>query len=289
MQLGTLNTVFNLIVATMWFRIWNDNDRSAHFNPFLGPIFSFTEPVLNFLRPALLGAPDRIIATIMTVVLLVFRGLVMPTDMAWELQFGFEWRLPHAASVGYAVAFSFASFFIFLFKLWGLTLLYCWRSGPRGNSGETLNAFAIPFTRTKMELRPLVLAMFGLFIAALINAAGHPSARLMLLNIPPVEPAGAIALPAYLISTLAAWADVLEVLTSVVVLCIIGSLIGMFTNAPAIMMMCREWLDFLLGPLGRRRFTIGMFDLTPLLFILVVGFVHQLLNGILLASYSSLL
>jgi uncharacterized protein YggT (Ycf19 family) len=50
-------------------------------------------------------------------------------------------------------------------------------------------------------------------------------------------------------------------------------------------MACREWTDTLLGPLRRYPLRIGMIDLSPLIYIVVLGLVQGFLHAILLSSY----
>ena len=61
----------------------------------------------------------------------------------------------------------------------------------------------------------------------------------------------------------------------------------MFGHSHAIMVFCREWMDLLLGPLRRYPMRLGMLDLTPLIFIILLRLVHSLLMALLWTSYQS--
>ncbi len=69
---------------------------------------------------------------------------------------------------------------------------------------------------------------------------------------------------------------------------IIGSWVAMFTGAHGLMMFCRNWTDTLMGPLRRYPLRIGPLDLTPIVMIFLLEFIHGFLMGILLKSYTKL-
>ena len=54
------------------------------------------------------------------------------------------------------------------------------------------------------------------------------------------------------------------------------------------MHFCRTWIDFLMGPLRRYPLRIGMLDLTPIIMIFALDFLHRFMMGILARSYLKL-
>ena len=82
--------------------------------------------------------------------------------------------------------------------------------------------------------------------------------------------------------------SVLMLMQTLMIFCIIGSWIGMFARSSEAMALCRDGIDFLLGPLRTRRLMIGAFDLSALVFILVVGFLHGVMFALLSSSLQAL-
>jgi uncharacterized protein YggT (Ycf19 family) len=54
------------------------------------------------------------------------------------------------------------------------------------------------------------------------------------------------------------------------------------------MVVSRDWLDFLLGPLRNLPLRIGMFDLTPIVMIFALDWAHRLIMAVLMGSYLKL-
>jgi uncharacterized protein YggT (Ycf19 family) len=91
------------------------------------------------------------------------------------------------------------------------------------------------------------------------------------------------------LSALAAWTDVLHIIRSLMIVLIIGSWVSMFTQSHALMMFCRDWIDFIIGPLRRYPLRLGPIDLTPIVMIFALELLHKVLMSILLASYNKLI
>jgi len=53
-------------------------------------------------------------------------------------------------------------------------------------------------------------------------------------------------------------------------------------------MLCRDWINLLLGPLRRYPVKIGMFDLSPIIFFFAIGIAHTLLMSVIFAAYNTL-
>jgi uncharacterized protein YggT (Ycf19 family) len=291
MQYGTWDTLFNILVLLFWFGLWiHEDDRRLYFNPYLTPLARASGGAIQFLRPVFFGLSARAIAAAAIGFLLVLRGLAAPAQpAAWIVRFGFEIRQPAGSAIPASLLFSVLSFAIFLFKLWGLSLLFA--PTPRslaGHSAQTVHELARPFTRLRPEFRPVALLGFGIVIAAALNAAGAPSDSPFsaLTGTLGRSPAWALR---YAISTLAAWVDLLLLVRSTLLVLIIGSWIGTFTGAVGIAAFCRDWTDLLLGPLRRYPIRFGLFDLTPLVVLLAIQYlVYPILMGILLVAYGAL-
>jgi uncharacterized protein YggT (Ycf19 family) len=290
MQIGMLDSLYNMLLLVFWFRIWTDKDRNLFFNPYLAPFGRLSDSAVAFLRPVFRKIPDRLIAATALVFLIVFRGLAMPQDIEWELVFGIQLR-SQTNSLSY-LYFSFLSFAMFLFTIWGISLIYV-RTEKRSSSDHatgTLYYLSRPFSDIKPELRPATLLAVGIVLAILFNSAGRPAlARFAGMTLPPDiyvrQPGLTALLMKSTVEALAAWVQVLPAIRSMLLILIIGSWVAMFASAQSLMVLCRGWIDFLLGPLRRYPIRIGMIDLTPIVFFIGVGFAFQFLMSILTASY----
>lgn len=181
--------------------------------------------------------------------------------------------------------FSVLSFCIFLFKVWGFSLIFVrTRLGPFDHAWDTLYRLSLPFSDLKAELRPLALAVFGLFLAFLLNLAGGlAQGDTALVGIP--KPSLFLK---YFISAFSCWASVLPVLATLLVVLIVGSWIALFATSSRIGFFCREWLDLLMGPLRNHPIRIGMLDLTPLVLMFVIQWIYPRIVNVLYVSYMRL-
>ena len=283
MKFNSWDTLFNILLLIFWFRIWAREDRNSTFNPYIASLQRLSDAVVNFLRPVFFVLSPRMIAIVSLIFLVALRAFAAPReDMGWRLVVGFqnEFRQPLGDSVNAFLLFSILSFGMFLFKLWGLSLIFV-RSGSGMRSDNTTAAFyqlARPFSNLRYEWRPGVLFIFGcLLVAALDLVAG-------------VE-GGSVSFHALrcAILAMASWVSILSVVVQIVILLIIGSWVSMFTSAQNIMTFCREWMDFFLGPMRKFPLRIGMLDLTPIAFIFLLFVVEGLLMGILYNSFARLI
>jgi len=289
MQFRMWDILFNVLLMVFWFGLWNRQDRETMFNPYLGPVARLGESIVGFLRPAFFGLPRRAILLVTLLALLLLRGLAAPsTPDSWILRIGFEVRAPGAGPLATCLAFSFLSFGIFLFKLWGFSLIYVRtrRGTAIRHTARTVDLLARPFTDLRPELRPVVLLGFGILLAFLVNSVGKDVVHWGFAGSSAAWP---VRIPRYTVSALAGWVDILKLLQSLLIVLIIGSWVSMFASSHGIMMFCRDWTDFLLGPLRRFPIRIGMLDLTPLVFILAIELlIYPILMAVLAASYGNL-
>ena len=231
-----------------------------------------------------MGTPARIVAAIALLFLLAFRGLLAGPDTTWTIRMGFVLGRPDSSSLLSCVAFSFLSFALFLFQLWGVAIIFTTgTSGPSSrHTSNTLYYLARPFTYVRHELRPVVLLVIGIALVLVVDATGGSHA-LPSLNAPP-----AAALVKSAVCAIAGWTDVLMILRSAVFLMIIASWIATFSGSGGIAFFCREWMDLLLGPLRRYPLRVGPLDLSPWIFMLVISYAYRLLINLLSSSYNGI-
>jgi uncharacterized protein YggT (Ycf19 family) len=291
MQFNTWDILFNLLGLIFWMRLWLDRDRTLAFNPYLAPLDRAGDAVLTFLAPVFPWLSRRALAGVVLGVIVLFRALVAPTRGQWVLALGLA-RQVDAAAFSDALTFSALSLAVFLFRLCTLSVVVTLLAGAR--QGEhpvgALERLAQPFTRLRQEWRLPVLLTAGAVLVVLLDRAGGPP-------LPPVDRPGVlpvfldwgrVAAPALLVKvllvTLAGFAQVLPLLSSMLILLIIGSWISAFTASPGLAWMCRDWIDLLLGPLRRYPLRLGMFDLSPILFFFVLHVIHTVVLVILVAG-----
>jgi uncharacterized protein YggT (Ycf19 family) len=287
---GFWDTLFNMLMLLVWFRLWVDaGERQVVFNPHLAPLGRMADGIVGFVRSAFASVPPRVVAGLGVVLLVLLRALIVPGKADWRLSMGFE-RIARLDGVAPAVLFSVLSFAAFLFRIWGVSLLYCRSHGaPSDRTSGALHCLSLPFTAIKPELRPFVLLLMGGVIVSLADVVGTaptvPSAESMHVAIDWESPIPVVPLVQTIILSLAGWAQVLLLLQYVMIMLIIGSWVSLFTSSASLMMFCRDWTDMLLGPLRTHRVHIGAFDLSPLVFFIGLMIVHGLLMAVLTACY----
>ena len=250
-----------------------------------------SETVVQFLKknvkPIFGPLPDKAVMLVVFIALLVARSFLVPANSHWILSLGFYARLANLGSAPGRIAFSLISFCIFLFKIWGISLIFV-HGLPRyslDHCAETIHYTSKPFSNLRFDWRPLVLAIFGMTIAFMLQQVGRPISEQgeLFVNRPPL-----VSIARYFIIALAGWVNVLALLRTILFLLIIGSWVSMFTSSQPLMHFCKAWLDFLLGPLRRYPLRVGMLDLTPLIMIFALGFLHSFIMEILQRSYLKL-
>jgi uncharacterized protein YggT (Ycf19 family) len=283
MQFNSWDTLFNILLLIFWFRIWERDDRSTTINPYIASLHRLSDAVVNFLRPVFFVLSPRMIAAVSLVFLIALRAFAAPREEgAWELILGFSnvVRQPTGDSVNSFLLFSLLSFALFLFKLWGLSLIFVRAdSGAQSeNTTAALFQLARPFSDLRYEWRPGVLFVFGCLLVAAMDLVGGIEG-----GSAPYQPLRCAVL------ALACWVSILSVVIQIIFLLIIGSWVSLFTSAQNIMFFCKDWMDFFLGPMKNYPLRIGMLDLTPLAFMFLLFIVEGLLMGILFNSYGRLL
>ncbi|NQU40435.1 MAG: YggT family protein [Lentisphaerae bacterium] len=297
MNFATWDTLFNMLLIVFWFRIWTpDDDRNIHFNPYLAPLARLARAILTFVEPVFFGLSARLTAMVTMAVLLVLRALIAPTKSAWVLVLGFD-RQPIDPSLTHAIAFSALSFGIFLFRIWGVSLLFAW-AGARKSNEHTVSMLAYlsrPFSDTRIEWRPMLLTLYGAILVVLLDRLGQPSHGSLqpVVSLPcelywssATAPASVLKV---IVLALAAWVQLLPMLRQLMFFLIIGSWISMFTQTHGLAMLCRDWMNLLLGPLRKYPIQVGMFDLSPIVFFIAIGMVHYFLMSILFGVNASLM
>lgn len=286
MHFQAIDVAFNLLLLLFWLRAWSGTRPRSFYNPYLVRVDRAGEGLVNFLRPVFGRTPGWLVAALAFVFLLLLRALACPREMGgWALAFGFQAVRAAAASLPSCIAFSALSFGIFLYACWGLTLLLALLNPASRREGPAafLAEISHPVSAVPRQLFPPLVLLCGTLLAAVLPIAdagqgGLPAASPVLL------------LLRFMIDALAAWVGLLYLVTQAMFWLIIGSLIGAASGTGHVAWFCQEWIDALLGPLRRYPIRAGMFDLTPLVYLLIIRFmVYPTLMGVLERAYARLI
>ncbi|MDE0840523.1 MAG: hypothetical protein OSB41_15935 [Kiritimatiellae bacterium] len=214
MNFSLLDTLINFVMVAFWYQIWRKNDSSDSYNPYLYGISRPAQQGIQFLRNALPVLSPRLISLLLLAFCIGFRALASQRS-EWVLAFGFETVNPNASLISH-LRMSFMSFAMFLFSIWGLSLIYV-RADRDIYSDHTKSALFLvsaPFVQLPAKWRPPALLLYGILIAGiLINLRTDAG--------PPL--AGRVVLTHAIISSLMAWFDLLLVLVNMMVALIIVS------------------------------------------------------------------
>jgi len=294
MQFTFWDNLFNVFLLILWFRIWTDDDGSLQFNSTIAPLGRLSNTVVEFVRPVFFGLSPRLVAGACIIFVVVFRavlfhGMSAGRAVAWSLNFGFEAHASLGQTFQVNLLFSAMSFALFLFKVWGFSLIYVHGSvSPSHRSAAALYQLSRPFSELRAELRPAVFLGYGVLVALALRMGPAHMFSVAGTQASADSPAMATFLQ-MCISAITEWAGLLVLIRFLVIVCIVGSWASMFGGARGLGVLCHEWLGFLMGPLRKYPIRIGMFDLTPLIFLIALPIVHALLIGILGASLQRLL
>ena len=304
MQFNMWDTVFNLLMLAFWFRIWSEGRPKLIFNPYLAPFDRFSTAALNFLRPVFPGLSGRTVSIMAVAFLILLRAaLAMRLPDGWLLFFGFEIRQPIPYSIATYILYSTVSFGSFLFKLFGLSLLFAWsEDAPSLHTRAVLYHLAQPFSRVPLRIRPGVLILIGGILAFLLATCGQKPTLELLQNLhipgPMIEAvrnmpetgnqSAIIILLRSFLSSLGGLVSILSILIQAVFFLIIISWISLFAGSRRMAEFCQDWLSLILTPLQRFKLRVGMFDLTPIVFLVAVSVLQGIALLILIGIYQGI-
>ncbi|MCK5850606.1 MAG: hypothetical protein KAH23_06790 [Kiritimatiellae bacterium] len=277
------DSLFNIVLLLLWFRTWTYEDRCIYFNPYMASLTRVSNFILKILRPLFFGSPGRFVPAMTVVFIIVLRTIILASGAPMMLQAGFEIATPITSSILSCLLFSFLAFLVFIFMLWSIALIYIRPelNSPSNHTANTITILARPFTDIKPEWRPLALFLFGFIITAGVALGGEAKTGCMYLGGP-----APVIIAKLAISSVACFVNILFYIRSFTILLIIGSLVSAFTASQNLMTFCHEWLNFLMGPLRKYPIRIGMFDITPMLFIVAIQIIHPYFMNILKVLYS---
>lgn len=286
----------NLCLLLLWLRLWVDTREAFHFNPLLSAPLRLTDRLFDFLRPVLATGNNRLLALFCMLFLIAFRGaLAFRAGAPWFLTVGtgaIVRGLP-LDTWQHALLFSLTDFALFLTHLSGLALLLALLSPqPRQDrASELLFAFTLPFSALPRKALALGAILMSALMAILLQHVGRAITSEMpaeLRTLPTTldwSTAGASPVVWVRLGVLSGLglADSLLTARGLMLALVLGGLIAAVLQRRGLQQLCSELIQALLGRLGRRTMTVGLFDLTPLLFFFGLNLAYSVVVGLLFA------
>jgi len=278
------NFITHLALLFLWCRIWTDDDRNYFFNPFVTGPMRVVDRVLGVLRIPFPFLPNRVLAAIALITALAVKGVVT-----------------HYIFFSQTAPFSF--FKISRMEIWyflvsalliaGLNALLRLISPRRmDRAGQVADLFARPIG----WIRPVALQLPTVFIVIFIFVVfDHLRFRSSFIDqqfAPMPIDYGALFFSTLfsksaLLFAIVYFLGILHVWSQLTLLAILASWLGLIMPRSPIAVYGREFCSLLLGRFSG-LLVVGMMDLTPLIFFLVIGWLHDALAklvGHLLMGY----
>lgn len=281
---GSLIVISNVLFLILFLRLWVRDWQDLAFNPYFAPLARATEKGVRFLKPALFFLPDHLIVLACLVFLLALRGLLFYNTLhPWRIAAGatLMMRDIDPGSLASCLLFSLLSLLQFAIRIWSLAWFVSLLDGGRNRSAaaEALQTLSWPSSVLRGWHRPAAILAANVLLVSLLDHAGRP------VEINPVfsaltlnwtaEPLRAL-LRAGLLSV-GATLDGLMLAHSLMVLCVITSLISALMGNPRLNLQSREWIQLLLGRFAGNPIIAGNWDLTPLVFLLLLPLAYAIL------------
>jgi hypothetical protein len=291
MKFEMVNLLFNLLILLFWYRSFNQDPEEGFWNPHMLPLRRYADMAMDLLRPAFAGAPVWVTGLLLVAALVVFRALVSPgAPDPWQFHAGFIFAQPKVDTIPSAIVLSLLSTGVFLLEVWTLAFFYLPASRKAHSSDRTrnaLHALSRPFSRLPAAVRLSVLVVSAALLAIAFDRFTSFSGPLLpdgesVVGQPPGTSLG-FALRAVLVG-MSLGVDVLQLLQQFIVILIVGTWAGSMFGMPAVNFFCREWMELALGPLRRRPIRIAFVDLTPVVFLVLLGLAQFSLQVLLIAG-----
>lgn len=288
--------VSDLLLLLFWVRLWTVAEGDFHFNPLLSGPMRLVDSATTFLRPVLPFMPERAVSLLILVFGLIFRGvLLLRLEFPWSLNLGAAFAFtPKNDGLSGALLFSLLDFLFFIARFWSLYLLIQLLTPVlrRDRAAQALHYAAQPFSlmRRWPQMCVLIAINFGLVNA--ICAHG----QFAMLSLPPnlTLPRLAFDLGPGLVEllrlgwlTAASVTDGLLAMRTCLLAFVFGGLAAALVQNHGLRQICQEAMNVLMGRFSRRPLLVGIFDLTPILFFVVINIVHSFLSSAILVLMST--
>lgn len=291
MKFEMVDLLFNLLILLLWYRSFNPDLEAAFWNPYVAPLRRYADLALAPLRPAFAGAPAWVAGFLLIAALVVFRAVVSPrAPDPWQFHAGFLFAEPKTESIASAIVLSLLSGGVFLLEVWTVAFFYLPASRKAHSSDRTrnaLHALSRPFSMLPAATRLPVLVVGAALLTIAFDLFTALSGPLLPDGTAVVGPASGTslgyALQAVLIG-MSLGAEVLQLIQQFVILLIVGSWAASMFGMAGVNFFCHEWMDLVLGPLRRRPIRLAFIDLTPVVFLVILGIAQFSLQVLLVTG-----
>jgi uncharacterized protein YggT (Ycf19 family) len=175
---------------------------------------------------------------------------------------------------------------ITLFYIWALSMIYTHNRFRSNRATNALQAVSQPFSSLPVALQPVFLVLFGCLLAALIDLTGvytdNPGALVVMLDWKNEQLATLFVKLA--ITSLSGFIGTINIITTSLIILIIASWIGRMTARDELTEVSREFIDMLMGPMRRFPIMVGMLDIAPIIFLILLNYAYSFLMRILSSS-----
>lgn len=281
----------DILLLLFWVRLWTNPENEFHFNPFLSGPLRLVDGTTSFLRPILPFLPERLICLLILMFGLAFRAvLFFRLGFPWSLTLGAVFAFtPTAEGLPGALVFSLLDFLFFIARFWSLFLLIQILTPVRRRerAAQALFYAAQPFSLLRRWAQLIVLVAVHLFLVHEADSYGQFILPPLPTNlaIPPLSfNFGAEAAELLRLGwlTAASVADGLLAMRTCLLASVFGGLAAALVQNQGLRQVTQEAMDVLMGRFGRRPLQVGLFDLTPILFFVVINLIHGFLSSTLL-------
>lgn len=246
----------NILLLFFWCRIWSTDDRAYFFNPMLLRPMRLVDRCTGFFRTALPFLPGRALAVVTFCVAFIAQALIFRL---------LDDRPPRANRLFFANAA--LTFLIFAAQIALLqTLLRFLGTRRQNRAGQVAEIFAAPFSWLERPVHALTALPFVFIILHSLRT------HLVVHFFPGFKYLQSI--PHVLLGALTSMVDVLLLWSQLVTIAFICFMLGafLFQRSP-LRAYANDWFAFLMGRFNG-CFVVGRVDLTPLIPILLIPYIH---------------
>jgi hypothetical protein len=286
-----LLVVIDLLLLLFCVRLWVSAEREFYFNPFLSGPMRLVDNTISFLRPVTLGLPAKFVCLLIMAFGLLFRALVFS-------RFGFPWRIalgtlftyvPLQAGLAGSISFSILDFLFFIARLWSFYLLVQLITPVmrHDRASQAFHFSALPFSILKRPAQFFVLICVHFLLVLELSRYGKfiPPELPQTSYVPPTVDVPSQWVPMIRMAwlTAASLFDGFMAMRNTLLVLVFGGLIAMFIQNFALRQISQEAMHVTMGRFANRPVVVGMFDLTPIIFFVVINILHGIFSAFVLA------
>lgn len=284
-----LVTISDLILLLLFARIVQGTENRFYFNPVLSAPHALLDRVFAFFRPVFGSLHERIVASVIFLLLVVFRGAIYARTGVPHIFIGGNCLFSFPPSWYAGPACSLLGFAVFLTRFWGFCFLLSFLSSCTSHTRvyQAIVEFGKPFTALPKYMTPVALLAANIALVALVSysaegtftATLESNSGMFVSRKVPISVALQSGSPLQSITVLSIFAlfsaaDLFLFARNALLVAIFASLIAVILRRQGLAMMFYEFQSVILGYFSRKSLRLGMFDFTPVLFFISLQLVY---------------